>query len=1068
MPTLRLITSSSQRRLIRALADTMRAAPLPPLVQETIVVLSPGMARWVSMELAALLGVSAGLQFTFPNDLLDRSFLSILDASPSSASFTRSSLTWRIAARLPSLAPEAGFEQIATYLGDGHDDRRLVQISRSIADLFDQYTIFRPEMVCGWDEGDSDDWQAQVWRAVTKECRGTHRAALLKTLNQRAAVNTRPTASLPRRVSLFGIAYLPPFHLEALRLLSSYCEVTCYLLNPCGQYWGTIISEKKKARLTLHAEAEAYYETGNPLLSSFGTLGQEFFESLLDHGFEAEELDNNSPERESGAETPLLSLVKNDILTLLDRPAEGEKVAIPADDRSIQIHSCHGPLREMEILYDTLLAQFDELPDLEPRHIVVMMPDIEAYAPYISSVFGPLSSGRPQLPFTIADRSMRTENPFIDAFLHLLALVPSRFAVNEIVDFLEIPAVSTRFAFDVEELSIVRTWLEDCNVRWGLDAGHRAELGFPGYDDFSWQSGLDKLFLGYAMAPDGTLSFNGILPSPSCSGSKAEALGKLAEYIAVIRDINTSLGSHHTLPEWADVLAAAASRTINSDESEPSGPLAVAKALNSLREACSLHGFTQPIALAAVRDHLTEILAKSGSGYGFLGGSITFCAMLPMRSIPMRVIWLAGMNDGQFPRTERPPGFSLMNGARRRGDRSLGDEDRYLFLEALMAAEDRFCISYTGQSDRDNSTLPPSVLVAELSDYISHGFVRPDGITPASILLRHRLQGFSPHYFDGHNTAHLFSYDRESCQALETRRNSGRSTRERIVEPLQLDASEILHIDLRILTRFLANPAALFLEQRLRVSPFNPAEEPDDSEPFAPDPLTRYTLSQELVSRQLAGSKYEECRTAARSRGMLPPLTAGDIAFNQAWESSSRFTGQLEPQLGSPLDALTVTFAHANVQLHAVVEDCRSGVHTRWRCARMKGKDRLTIWLEHLLLNIAVANGYPRRSMMIAADSVLDLPPLEDASATLSDLLELYREGMKRPLPFFPETSWLYLNGGQAKAEAAWNGDPWRGYGGERDNQAIQLCFGGEEPWGEEFRTVAERIYGPLMRILPK
>jgi len=429
----------------------MRAAPLPPLVQETIVVLSPGMARWVSMELAALLGVSAGLQFTFPNDLLDRSFLSILDASPSSASFTRSSLTWRIAARLPSLAPEAGFEQIATYLGDGHDDRRLVQISRSIADLFDQYTIFRPEMVCGWDEGDSDDWQAQVWRAVTKECRGTHRAALLKTLNQRAAVNPRPTASLPRRVSLFGIAYLPPFHLEALRLLSSYCEVTCYLLNPCGQYWGTIISEKKKARLTLHAEAEAYYETGNPLLSSFGTLGQEFFESLLDHGFEAEELDNNSPERESGAETPLLSLVKNDILTLLDRPAEGEKVAIPADDRSIQIHSCHGPLREMEILYDTLLAQFDELPDLEPRHIVVMMPDIEAYAPYISSVFGPLSSGRPQLPFTIADRSMRTENPFIDAFLHLLALVPSRFAVNEIVDFLEIPAVSTRFAFDVEE-----------------------------------------------------------------------------------------------------------------------------------------------------------------------------------------------------------------------------------------------------------------------------------------------------------------------------------------------------------------------------------------------------------------------------------------------------------------------------------------------------------------------------------------------------------------------------------------------------------------------------------------
>ncbi len=648
MPTLRLITSSSQRRLLEALAENISSAPLPPLEQESIVVLSTGMARWISMELAARLGVSAGHQFSFPNDLLDQSFTSVLSESQSSSPFTRTSLTWRIAAQLPTLSQQPGFEQVAAYLGDGRDDRRLLQISRSIADLFDQYTIFRPEMVNVWDNGDDDDWQALIWRAISSDCRGKHRAALLIALHRHVTSGALPAGMLPKRISLFGISYLPPFHLEALRLLSEYCVVTCYLLNPCGQYWGTIISEKRKSRLALQSthseEAEEYYETGNPLLSSLGTLGQEFFESLLDYGFEAEELDCTPQQSlNKSAEDPptLLSVIQGDILALLDRPNESTKGIIHPDDRSIQIHSCHGPLREMEILYDNLLAQFDELPTLEPRHIVVMIPDIETYAPYISSVFGSRSSGRPPLPYTISDRSIRKENQLIDAFLRVLNLMPSRFGLHEILDLLEMPIVMSRFDLDEDELSDIRTWLTDCNVRWGLDAGHRADLGFPHYDDFSWQAGLDRLFLGYALSPDDSATFSGILPYPSCSGRQAVALGKLTEFISVSRDISSNFGDRHTLPEWADLLATTVSRIMSSDENDSVGPLAVAKALNSLREAGSLYGFTQPIALHAVRDHLSEILEKSGGGYGFLGGAITFCAMLPMRSIPMRVIWLA-------------------------------------------------------------------------------------------------------------------------------------------------------------------------------------------------------------------------------------------------------------------------------------------------------------------------------------------------------------------------------------------------------------------------------------------
>lgn len=407
-----------------------------------------------------------------------------------------------------------------------------------------------------------------------------------------------------------------------------------------------------------------------------------------------------------------------------------------------------------------------------------------------------------------------------------------------------------------------------------------------------------------------------------------------------------------------------------------------------------------------------------------------------------------------------------MNGTRQRGDRSLRDEDRYLFLEALMAAKDRFCISYNGQSDRDNSSMPPSVLVGELIDYIANGFVGSGGITPASVLIRHRLQGFSPLYFDGHDPAHFFSYDRESCQAIEARRFSGPTSREFVGEPLPVDNEFILQIDLQQLRRFLANPVAAFLEHRLRVKPFNPAEEPDESEPFSLDPLSRYTLSQELVGQLLNGAEYDECFSAARSRGTLPPLSAGKSAFDSVWEKSRQFATMLEPLLGVPLEPITLAFNHNNVQLHAVLENCLSGTHLRWRCAGMKGKDRLSIWLDHIILNIAKRDGYPLQSMMIAADTVMELPPVGDAVAILSDLLDLYCDGMKRPLRFFPETSWQFLKEGQSKAETTWRGDQRRGLPGECDNQSVLLCFGNEEPWGEEFCTLAERVYGPLIAVI--
>jgi exodeoxyribonuclease V gamma subunit len=1063
MGSLKVITSSSLTRLAASLAADLADSATPTLGRDTVVVLNPGMARWISLEMASIRGVAAGLDFPFPNQIIDICFRALVPGLPDSSPFTRESMAWRIAARLPGLLSRPGFEQAANYLGTGHDDRRLLQIARTLADLFDQYIMFRPEMVLGWDKGRDDGWQSVLWREISAGCAGQHRAAQLMTFRDRISSGVLPDKSLPRHISLFGISYLPPFHLEAFSLLARHTDITFYLQNPCGSYWGDIVSRRRLAELSLREshDAEEYYDTGNPLLSSLGTMGQEFHDMLLEFGFATYDLDS---EEEQPGDT-LLKALQDDIRLLRDSGGRDERVVVAAGDRSLRVHSCHGPLREMEVLYDNLLAMFDELDALEPRQIVVMIPDIEAYAPYITAVFGAHSGGRPAIPFTIADRSQRRENTLLETFTRILGLPSTRFGVNQILELLESPPVLARFAITGTELESIREWLADTGVRWGLDAQHRVELGFPPFEEYSWQAALDRLFLGYALEPDNDRLFNGILPYADIEGRSAVALGKLTEFLHAARTVVERLAGRHTLTVWADLLSSIARDLLLFDDPE-NGLKPLFDALQTLREAQQTSGFSAPVSLEGIRESLNGLLDETYGGFGFLGGRVTFCAMLPMRSIPFRVICLAGMNDGAFPRNRRQPGFSLLAGKRRRGDRSLREEDRYLFLECIISAQERLHISYTGQSDRDNSAIPPSVVVTELLDYVGRGFtVAGHDEDAPDILTKHHLQAFWPDYFTGDAGSPLFSYSSEDRDALQQRQLSGRSPRSFITGPLPDDPELLQRIDLSDLTRFLANPAALFLAKRLGIRPFNPDEAVEEREPFRMDSLAAYGLKQDLVQRVLTGAETEGLYEAVRARSLLPPLAAGQAAFRGIVDDSREFAAIVAPFMEAELEPLAVAFEHDGMTLAGTLIGVRAGRHLRWRCADMKARDRLRLWVEHLILNALVPPGYPRQSLLVCQDLTLALAPLDNAASILGELLELYREGLRRPLPFFSQVSWLYFTKGMEKAEARWNGDDHAPYPAESVEPSYSICFGDTSPLDEEFRELSHRVFEPLQAV---
>jgi len=1056
-------------RLSARLASEAATESFRPLEYMTVVVHNSGMARWISMELARLNGVCASMRYLYPNTLLDLIAGLVIPGFKAAQQITVECMTWRVMQVLPELLDHPGFESIKAYCGNAQDDRALYQLAARIADSFDQYSIFRPEMVLEWDAGQDKSWQPVLWRAVTGG-NGMHRARQLQLMRESLRHGSPQITGLPRQISVFGISYLPPYHLELLNLLSSQIPISVYMLNPCGEYWGDIVSARKQAFIKpsdAGKPAPDYYETGNPLLSSLGVMGQEYFNLLMECDADMLNLDEAETSARGDCQ---LHLIQEDILHLRNRSEnQGHKTTIPSRDCSVQVHSCHSAMREMEVLHDSLLKMFEEMPELEPRHIVVMIPDIEAYAPYISTVFSSPAEDRPRIPFTITDRSKRSDNPEIETFIKILQLPTGRFGINQMLELFGSVAIMRRFELEQHEVDSITAWLHQTNVRWGLDAAQREQLGFPPYPENSWQTALERLLLGYALPQQGNLMFGNILPWDGIEGRRALPLGKLCDFMAHTRAVLEMLSVRQPITAWADTLTAVVSLLMSQTGTEDNRLKAVFGAIDQLRETALSSGGDVIVGLDVVNDWLSAMLSESGASYGFMGGRVTFCAMLPMRSIPFRVICLAGMNDSSFPRASHLPGFSLMNGKRRRGDKSVRDEDRYLFLEALMSAGERLLISYTGQNIRDNSTIPPSVVVSELIDYIEAGFAYEDGSRPQPVT-RHYLHPFSMAYFPAsHNDRQLFSYSRSNHAALLARQASG-GRREALfcseaLPPLQ-ENNPSRELNIRQLIAFFRNPAASFLSRRLGVNPSGIESHPEERESFNISPLAAYGIKGELVHLLLSGEDPENSYTVAKASGILPPMAAGQLAFDSALMEARLFTERLLPHFDAHSGTTEGSVLVGNTLISGKISGLTADKMLRFRCASLRGKDMLSIWIEHLLLNIFRTDDHPRTSLLICRDTSLRLPPLDNAKELLEGLITIFNAGMLRPLPFFPESSRGFVEKGEIEARRRWKGG---GKGAasfaESQDPAFRLCFARTDPLDNEFRQLSEAVYRPIMEL---
>jgi len=1031
------------------------------------------------------------------------------------------------------------------------NQQKVFALAEKIADTFDQYLVYRPDWLLDWEAGKDEieggdisnqPWQPELWRRLVKDSEELghslfHRARLTDQLvdivreGKDGLKNLLPTSSAehPARIFVFGIAALPGTYWQVLNAISEHVDVHFFLLNPCRNFWGDIVNEKTRAKLLQKdASLASYFNVGNPLLASWGKLGRDFVTLTHEAANEAgreryfQDIEAFSEIGEIGKPKKLLENIQCDFLELRNRSEAAfgstalensqAKLAIEKNDQSIQFVSAHSPLREVQTLFDQMLSWFDEDAvdiksgkkskdqALKPRDILVMVPDIDIYAPYIEAVFGSASDDL-RIPWAIADQALNKENLIIDSFLRLLQLPSSRLTITDIIEFLEVPAIAQKFEIELKDLDQIKHWLSSANIRWGLDESHRSDLGLPSWDDNSWFKGLQQLLLGLVM-PDNAHALDQYWPVPGVTGSQGELLGKLMAFVDQlshwyqILHQQKSVDHYLSHEEWQDLLLRLISDFYPQqaqDENGLSDQLVLQKIRDQVQrwqEELALAGFDreldQGLSHGVILQYLTGCLTKQVGWQRFLAGPVNFCTLMPMRSIPFKIVCMLGMNDVDYPRRVPPQGFDLMaQGAYRRGDRSRREDDRYLFLEAVVAAQNKLYISYRGRDSRENNELQPCVLVSELIDYLANGYVLAgDEDLPHKDSEKHLrkhlireqlLQPFNAEYFTSIENDSK-NYQAQSYQKLWQQvaiasnelANDSSLTNDQpandsafVIAPLTDDRDDNIRLypELDDIKQCLINPCKFFMQRRLKVNLTQYWDETEVDEPFALDNLQTYLLNAALLATRLEG-REDVFKQQQKSLGNLPAAGFADYLLTQSEnkiapliaEINSTFSetggriGKMPPQS----DSLILEEYQLSGQLEHLINQDETSPNSiqqvfHFRSGGFKAKQIINLWLEHLFACATGRNMGNSIGLGINKEGEIDKCEFtavnpEMAQHYLLTLIEFMNQCYRQPQVFFLQLAFNYLTAAAEKQEGVLDKALDSEFS-ELNDEFVQRCF---------------------------
>ncbi len=1037
--------------------------PADPITPETVLVANPGIGRWLNFQIADRSGIAANIDYLLPATFVWKLYRKCLDDVPEQSAFEKGALRLRVLHELSSISNTGRkvWAPLQRYLdadAGAVGDAKRVQLASRIADVFDQYLVYRPQMVLDWEKGSdavpgndpAQHWQPALWRRLIESTDEHHRARLWQQFCSRADKGQIDPDQLPPHLHLFNVGLLPPSSLDVLVRLSKMTDadterVSLYFLNPAVDYWADLLDMRRAARqrLALSATAEplADDQNGNPLLSSLGGSGRTLMKLLGDRSEWVHDEQFFLPADDQS----LLAAVQRDLLHPYDNTPPDSKLPATDDDESIQLHQCYSPLREVQALHDRLLDRFNADTTLEPADVLVMVPDINTYAPIIEAVFGsvggdPDGSGRTRyIPWSVADRSLVQVSQIVGCVERLFDLPDFEFEATGVLAFAAEPAIARRFGFDESALKTLGQWLRETGVRRTLAGQHKKTLQAPVADLHSWDFGLRRLLLGRAM-PEGSDAVGDCLPWTHVDGQQAGLLSQLLNLLEALHETQKKLTAPRTVAAWVDALNDMVTRLLVPDEQEADALAQFRELLAGLDTDALRAGNTHAMSHATFAEILRGVLvAAEQKNHRYLTGRVTFSSMVPLRSVPFRVVAMLGLNDSDFPRQRPKLGFDLIALHPQPGDRSVRDDDRYLFLEALLSARDELYLSWIYRNLNDNAEREPSVLVSELRDYLTK---RYPNTQPRSI--EHPLQPFSTSLFNADQPA-LHTFAAEWAPPADAPAAVSLAT-----TGLQAPVEPVINLD--DFQRFWRNPSDWFCRRVLGIGLWREEKEPEDAEPFEIDALAGYGLRSELFDFLMTtpdadpASGKRAAHTRLTNSGVLPHGGLGDLVFDGVYREATDLLARVNTHPATVLPAVDIDINVLEHRLHgrlpgAVTWADNSTGLRHYRASTLKGNQIVTLWLAHLIGSAAGVLTGPSRLITKDTDRQLTAITPDDALTRLQPWVTGWQQGQASALPFFANTSAAIAGVVKGKPEASWLTSSYGGGPGESDHEAVQLLY---------------------------
>ncbi|QIM62222.1 exodeoxyribonuclease V subunit gamma [Pasteurellaceae bacterium Orientalotternb1] len=945
------------------LIEILKQDPNPnPFSQEIVLVQSLGMAQWLQMQLAEKVGVVGNVQFLYPTNFLWQQYRLLFPELPKENIFDRQIIVWRLMRLLPNYLHLPEFSSLSHYLKEA-EPLKQYQLAEKIAALFDQYLVYRPHWLVYWEENQLDkvlneisnsvsfhsknlpeieinmQWQAILWNALVKEIKKetseivfntSHRAYLQEHyFNKLDNLTLLEKEMLPKRIFIFGISSFPQTQLSVLKKLSEHCHIHLFFTNPSELYWANDRADKVLAKLALKQHiskdelATLFSEQGNPLLTNWGKQGKEFLNLLTE--YELQSIDYFQPL----AEKSLLHQIKNAILNSEYK----SKLVLDSHDKSIQIHSCHSKMREIEVLHNQLLYLFEQHPELSPKDIIVMSADIDSYAPYINAVFSVYERTDPRfIPFTLSDQKVNYIEPIISSFLNLLSIKERKFTVEEIFSFFDIQAIREKYQLSDTQLGLLREWVELSGIRAGLNQQNPTWTNYN-----SWENGVNRLLLGISYKAENN-PWQGMLAFNESYGLAAEIVGALAKFIENLTAWVAFVHTPHSLSDWKIKLIEIVDQFYQSNTEYSSTILTLYDVIETFSSRVEQANFNEEIDIEIISSVFEQQLSEQRNNLNFLVGKVNFCTLLPMRAIPFKVVCLLGMNEGEFPRQQVLNNFDLMQYAPQKGDRARRDDDRYLFLESLLSAQDIFYISYIGQSLKDSQPKLPSILVSQLIDYIDERLIDDKTL----IINNHPMTVFSQNNFINGN-----AYDKEWLRAKNQCSQSDTFL-------IHLENNNELpdEIELSELINYIQSPLKWFFNKQLGVYLESYDQEIMESENFSLSALDKFNLLEGLLNIDLQHlSQFFE---NAKLKGELPACRFAEVSQEELYSSISALHQALSPYLMVQADIMEINLSlqssQYSVKLVANIQNKYDDQIVQWRVGNLRDKDIIYCWLNYLVL----------------------------------------------------------------------------------------------------------------------